>query len=119
MNVKACQRIERELVGTPSFMCQTVPRSLRSSSLQPHGLKPARLLCLWDFPGKNSGVGSHVHGIFQARVLECGAIAFSGVSNKHIEKCSASLIIREMQIKTAVLHPPQDGTSKKTENSKR
>ena len=63
--------------------------------------------------------GSSIHGIFQARVLECGAIAFSGVSNKHIEKCSASLIIREMQIKTAVLHPPQDGTSKKTENSKR
>ena len=26
-----------------------------SSSLQPHGLYPARLLCPWDFPGKNIG----------------------------------------------------------------
>ena len=26
-------------------------------TLRPHGLWPARLLCLWDFPGKNTGVG--------------------------------------------------------------
>ena len=24
--------------------------------LQPHGLKPTRLLCPWDFPDKNTGV---------------------------------------------------------------
>ena len=37
-----------------------------SDSLQPHGLYPARLLCPWDFPGKNIGVGCHVllQGIF-------------------------------------------------------
>ena len=28
-------------------------------SLQPYGLQPTRLLCPWDSPGKNSGVGSH------------------------------------------------------------
>ena len=28
-------------------------------TLRPHGLKPARLLCPWDFPGKNTGVGCH------------------------------------------------------------
>ena len=35
-------------------------------SLQPHGLQPARLLCPWDFPGKNTGVGWHalLQGIF-------------------------------------------------------
>ena len=27
--------------------------------LQPHGLKPARLLCPWDSPGKKTGVGCH------------------------------------------------------------
>ena len=27
-----------------------------SDSLQPHGLLPARLLCPWDSPGKNTGV---------------------------------------------------------------
>ena len=30
-----------------------------SDSLLPHGLYRIRLLCPWDFPGKNTGVGSH------------------------------------------------------------
>ena len=30
-------------------------RSVMSDSLQPHGLSPERLLCPWDFPGKNTG----------------------------------------------------------------
>ena len=75
-----------------------------------YGLQPTRLLCPWDSPGKNTGVGCHfllqcmevksesevaqscptssdpmdwslpgssVHRIFQARVLEWGAIACS------------------------------------------
>ena len=29
--------------------------SARSDSLWPHRLQPARLLCPWDFPGKNTG----------------------------------------------------------------
>ena len=43
------------------FSCSVV-----SESLQPHGLKPTRLLCPWDFPGKNTGVGCHflLQGIF-------------------------------------------------------
>ena len=28
-----------------------------SDSLQPHGLGPTRLLCPWDFPGENTGLG--------------------------------------------------------------
>ena len=28
-----------------------------SDSLQPYGPLPVRLLCLWDSPGRNSGVG--------------------------------------------------------------
>ena len=37
-----------------------------SNSLQLHGMQPARLLCLWDSPGKNTGVGCHfcLQGIF-------------------------------------------------------
>ena len=31
--------------------------SVVSDSLQPHGLYSTRLLCPWDFPGKNTGVG--------------------------------------------------------------
>ena len=32
-----------------------------SDSLQPHGSWPTRLLCPWDFPRKNTGVGCHAH----------------------------------------------------------
>ena len=39
-----------------------------SDSLQPHELQPARLLCPWDSPGKNTGVGCHaLLQIFQTR----------------------------------------------------
>ena len=33
--------------------------SVVSNSLRPRGLQPARLLCPWDSPGKNTGVGCH------------------------------------------------------------
>ena len=41
------------------------------NSLQPQGLVPTRLLCLWDFPGKNTGVGCHFffQGIFPTQGL--------------------------------------------------
>ena len=37
-----------------------------SDSLGPHGLEPTRLLCPWDSPGMNTGVGCHalLQGIF-------------------------------------------------------
>ena len=40
--------------------------SVVSSSLQPHGLWPARLVCPWNSPGQNTGEGSHslLQGIF-------------------------------------------------------
>ena len=31
-----------------------------SDSLQPHGLQPTRLLCPWNSPGKNTGMGCHI-----------------------------------------------------------
>ena len=34
-------------------------RSVMSYFLRPHGLQHARLLCQWDSPGKNTGVGCH------------------------------------------------------------
>ena len=33
--------------------------SVVSDSVRPHGLQPTRLLCPWDSPGKNTGVGCH------------------------------------------------------------
>ena len=37
----------------------SVGSSVLSDTLQPQGLQPASRLCPWDFPGKNTGVGSH------------------------------------------------------------
>ena len=46
--------------------CAVLSCSVVSDSLWPHGLQPARLLCPWDSPGKNTGVGCHalLQGIF-------------------------------------------------------
>ena len=43
-----------------------VNRSVVSDYLWPHGLQPARLLCPWNFQGKNTGMGCHflLQGIF-------------------------------------------------------
>ena len=49
-------------------------RSVEPNSLQPHGLEPTRLLCPWDFPGKDTGVGCHflLQGIFPTQGYEPG-----------------------------------------------
>ena len=41
------------------LMCGCVHHSFVSTSLWSCGLWPPRLLCPWDFPGKNTGVGCH------------------------------------------------------------
>ena len=76
--------------------------------MRPHRRQPTRLPCPWDSPGKNTGVGYHfllqrvkvksesevaqlrptlsdpIHGIFQARGLEWGAIAFSVIDASNV-----------------------------------
>ena len=49
-----------------SYTCAEFSHSVMSDSLWPHGLYPTKLLCPWDFPGKNSEVGCHFffQGIF-------------------------------------------------------
>ena len=59
-------------IPTNRIVCQARLRcSVVFDSLQPHGLQPARLLCLQDFPGKNTGVGCHFlpQGIFSIQGL--------------------------------------------------
>ena len=41
-------------------MCLCISRSVVPDCLLPHGLPPNRLLCQWDSPGKDTGVGWHV-----------------------------------------------------------
>ena len=102
-----------------------------SDSVQPHRWPPTRLLCPWDSPGKNTGVGCHfllqcmkvksesevaqscltlsdlmdcslpsssVHGIFQARVLEWGAIR-SLLNNS----CIFSILVSSLFILNSIL----------------
>ena len=47
-----------------------------SKSLQSRGLWPARLLCQWNFPGNNTGVGCHffLQGIFPTQVSNPGLL---------------------------------------------
>ena len=45
-------------------------------SLWPHGLQPTRLLCLWDFPGKDTGMGCHflLQEIFETQGSNSGPL---------------------------------------------
>ena len=60
------QRVKHDLVTKPPPDPACGLSYFRSDSLRPHGLQPARLLCPWDFPGKNTRMGCHVllRGIF-------------------------------------------------------
>ena len=42
-----------------SLLLLLLTRSVVSDSVQPHRWQPTRLLCPWDSPGKNTGVGCH------------------------------------------------------------
>ena len=56
--------------------CCVLSHSAVSDSLQPHGLQPTRLLCPWDSPGKDAGVGCHalLQGIFPIQGLNPGLL---------------------------------------------
>ena len=40
-------------------MCVQLSHAVVDDSLRPHGLLPARILCPWNFPGKNTRVSYH------------------------------------------------------------
>ena len=106
--------------------------------MRPHRQQPTRLLCPWDSPGKNTGVGCHfllqcrkvksetevaqlcptlldpmdcnlqgssVHGIFQARVLEWGAIAFSVTNLDSILKSRDITLPTNVHLVKAIFFP--------------
>ena len=45
-------------------------------NLQPHELQPTRLLCPWDFPGKNTGAGCHflLQGIVPTQEIKSSCV---------------------------------------------
>ena len=54
--------LQHHSLKVSSFHCLLCVHSVMSDSLRPHGLYLARLLCPWDFPGTNTGVGCHSLG---------------------------------------------------------
>ena len=54
-----CHLIKRHRSRTFISCCYCWVAKSCPTLLQPHGLQPARLLCPWNFPGKNIGVGCH------------------------------------------------------------
>ena len=58
------------------YIYERVSHSGVSDSSRPHGLEPARLLCPWDSPGKNTGVGCHslLQGIFLTQGSNLGLL---------------------------------------------
>ena len=54
-----CYTLETNTILLISYESENVSWSVVSDSLQPHGLQPARLLCPWNSPGNNTGVGCH------------------------------------------------------------
>ena len=61
---------------------------------QPHGLEPARLLCPWESPGKNTGVGCHF--LLQEIFLTQG-------SNLHILPGQADSLLSHQASREAML----------------
>ena len=73
-------------LGLDCFQLEIIPKterhvvcdshSLMSDSLRPYGLYPTRLLCPWNSPDKDTGVGSHplLQGIFPTQGLNPGLL---------------------------------------------
>ena len=86
--------------------------SVLADSLRPHRLQPARLLCPWDFPGKNTAVGCHflLQGIFPTQgsnlhLLHGRQILYHGATREVLRKLRT---IKQLQMDT----PPQKITNK-------
>ena len=64
------ERGDSQIWPSGGYCCCWVT-SVVSDSLPPNGLQPVRLLCPWDSPGKDSGVGCHIlfQGIFSTQGL--------------------------------------------------
>ena len=69
--------------------------SVVSSSLQPHGLKPLRLLCLWNFPGKKywSGFPFPIQGDLPISGIEPESLASPALAGGFFTTCATCGVI--------------------------
>ena len=59
LNVFKTHQYSQQSLGRLKLILTRVSHSVLSDSLRPHRLQLARLLCPWNSPGKNTGVGCH------------------------------------------------------------
>ena len=70
---------------TQDYGCVCISCSVMTDSLRPHGVHPSRLLCPWNSPGKNTGVGCHFllqeYGTicFLSLIMECQILGFKRI----------------------------------------
>ena len=85
---------------------RSVSRSVVPNSLQPHGLQPTRLLCPWDFPGKDTGVGCHflLQGILTTQGLNAGLLHCRQILCQLSYKGSPLNLAQEMNYLRQLLH---------------
>ena len=57
--VHMCVHCARACMYACMCVCLCVLLAKSCSTLQPYVLQPTRVLCLWGFPGKNTGLGCH------------------------------------------------------------
>ena len=74
-----------------------------SNSFQPYGLLPTRLLCPWNFPGKDIGVGCHF--LYQGIFLSQGSTLGLLLGRRILDHCA---IWEDINVKYYTLF--EDGT---------
>ena len=89
-----------------------------SEALQPHGLEPTRLLCSWDSPGKNTGMGCHflLQGSSPTRDRTCvfctsciGRQILYHWATREANYCTAAAAAKSLQ-SCPTLCDPRDGS---------
>ena len=80
-------------------LCACSVTSVVSNTLQPHGPQPPRLLCPWDFPSKNTGLGFHallqeicLTQVSNPRLLNCRQILYCWAANQSVWKYSGMCV---------------------------
>ena len=76
------------LMGLISLQSKRLSRVFSNTTVQkrPYGLQPDRLLCPWDLPGKNTGVGCHALLQHLAYILFI-CIINKAAMNIHVQPC--------------------------------
>ena len=97
-----------------SYACVYMSYSVMSDTLRPHGLQSARLLCPWNSPGKNTGVGCHslLRWIFLTQGLNpglpcCGQILYC-LSHQRILQKENQIVEQGSLLATNVINKADD-----------